>query len=248
MTKEEQARFDAAVQEEVTKVMTKIMAEQQKQSAQAMELSMKNALKGVDNANAELQKAQKAVMKELDAAKKARAKAEKEGDKMADAYFAGRQKEFKEAARTELLRQLTRQHLEADRKPRDIVQWLDVPKDFVQNIKELLGRVAALYPPKPKRLQLEGNPKLSYESQGRGGTIWFENYDTRFDMWWEFAGGDALIILAIPTEARWEADTKLPLSARKDTLTFIGEQIMADKISGNGSFIVGENVMTFYAG
>lgn len=248
MTKEEKARFDAAVQEEVTKMMTKIMAEQQKQSAQAMESSMKNALKGVDNANATLQKAQKAVIEELAAAQKARAEAEKEGEKMARAYFAGKQQEFMETARTELLRQLTRQHLEADKTPSDIAKWLDVPKDFVENINALLGRVAKYASPKPQRLQLDGNPKLRYDDQGRGGTIWFESLDTTFSTWWEFAGGDALVIVAIPTEAQWEAETKLPLAKRMDTLTFIGEQIVADKISSGGSFIIGENVLTFYAG
>jgi len=247
MTKEEKARFDAAVLEEVTKIMTTVATEQQRQSAKAMELAIKTALKGVDKANVALQKAQKAVIKELDAVQKARAKAEKEGEKMANEYFAGKQIEFKEAVRTELLRQLTRQHLEAGKKPRDIAQWLDIPKDFVDNINELLGRVAKYYPPKPERLQLEGNPTLRYEGEGRGGTIWFESLDTKFSMWWEFAGGDALVIVAIPTAAQWEAETKLPLAKRMDTLTFMGEQILADKVSSGGSFIIGENVMTFYA-
>lgn len=243
MTKEEKDRFDAAVLEAATQMMANMAAEQQKQSTRAME----SALKGVDLANAELQRMQLLVAKELDAAKQARAEAEKEGEQMARAYFEGKQQEFMEAARTELLRQLTRKHLEADRKPGDIAQWLDVPKDFVENIRALLERLAQYAPPKPKRLLLDGNPRLRYEGQGRGGTIWFENYDTRFDMWWEFAGGDALVILAIPTAAKWEAETRLPLSERMDTLTFIGEQIVADKISGAGSFVIGENVMTFYA-
>ena len=65
-------------------------------------------------------------------------------------------------------------------------------------------------------------------------------------MWWEMAGGQALVIVDIPTDAQWEARTKLPLERRIPTLTFIAEQIVEDQISGQGSFIIGENVITFY--
>lgn len=126
--------------------------------------------------------------------------------------------------------------------------WLDVPKVFVENIREVMKRNEKYRGDKPKRLRLEGNPTLRYEDSGRGGTIWFESRETRFDMWWEFAGGDALVIVDIPTEEQWEARTKLPLEQRESTLTFIGEQIVQDKIFGEGSFIIGHNVLTLYAG
>lgn len=243
MGKEEKVRFDAAVQQEVAK----IMLAQQAQFSKAMETAVKDALKGVDQANAALAKERKAVEKELDAARALRAKAEKEGDKMAQAYFEHRQKQFAEAARTELLRNLTRLHLEVGKAPRDIAIWLDVPLDFVENIRQLLKRVAQYEGKQSKRLRLEGSPQLRYVDMGRGGTIWFENRITRFDMWWEFAGGDALVIVDIPTPEQWETRTKLPLEQRESTLTFIGEQIVEDKISGEGSFIIGERVLTFYA-
>ena len=67
-------------------------------------------------------------------------------------------------------------------------------------------------------------------------------------MWWEFAGVDELFILGIPTEKKWEDATKLPPEQRNTVLTFIAEQIVADKISGDGHFIIGENVITFYGG
>ncbi len=235
------------MEEEVAKRMALIMTEQQKQLAKAMEAAIKNALKGVDKANTALKKAELAVVKEQDAVNKIHAKAEKEGEKMAAAYFEDKQEEFKEAARTELLRLLTRKHLEDGKKPRDIADWLDISKTFIENIHAVVKRVAQSRPEKPKRLQLDGSPRLRYENDGRGGTVWFENYDTRFSMWWEFAGGDALVILAVPTRARWEAETQLPLLSRTEILTFIGEQIVVDHISGSGSFIIGENVITFYA-
>ena len=243
MTNEEKKRFDAAVQQEAAK----IMAVQQQQFSSMMEMAMKDALKGVDKANAALAKERKVLEKELDAAKDLHQNAEKEGDKMAEAYFEGRQKQFAEAAQTELLRNLTRMHLEVGKTPRDIAVWLDVPLDFVENIRQLLQRLAQYNEGNPQRQRMEGNPQLRYVDMGRGGTIYFESRLARFDLWWEFAGGEALVIVDIPTPEQWEARTKLPLAQRESTLTFIGEQIVEDKISGGGSFIIGHNVLTFYA-
>jgi len=240
---DEDARIAAAVQKQVTE----IVAEQQKQFSKMMEKAMKDSLQGVDKANAALMKERKAVMKELDAAQKERAKAEREGEKMAQEYFEGRQKQFAEAAKTELLRNLVRMHLEVGKSTRDIAVWLDVPMKFVENIRQLLERIAQYAGDKPQRLRLEGNPKLRYADYGRGGTIYYESPDAHFDMWWEFAGGDALVIVDIPTPEHWEKRTKLPLDQREKVLTFIGEQVMEDKNMGIGSFIIGDNVLTFYA-
>jgi hypothetical protein len=242
-SKSEEARIAAAVQAQ----LEIIVAAQQKQFAEQFEAAMKAALKGVDQANEALAKERVAVMKELDAAQEARSKAEREGDKMAQAYFEGRQKQFAEAARTELLRNLVRMHLEVGKTPRDIAVWLDVPMDFVENIRQLLERLQQYESNQPKRLRLEGNPKLRYSDYGRGGTIYYESPDAHFDMWWEFAGGDALVIVDIPTPENWEIRTKLPLEQREKVLTFIGEQVMEDKNGGRGSFIIGDNVLTFYA-
>ncbi len=244
MTKqEEEARIAAAVQKQVAE----IVAAQQKQFSKMMEKTMKDSLKGVDKANAALRKEREVVIKELDAAQKLRAKAEREGDKMAQEFFEGKQKQFTEAAKTELLRDLVCMHIEVGKSTRDIAVWLDVPMKFVENIRQLLKRVAEYTGDKPKRVRLEGNPKLRYVDMGRGGTIYYESPDAQFDMWWEFAGGTALVILDIPTEEQWEARTKLPLDQRQKVLNFIGEQIVQDKISYTGSFIIGDNVITFYS-
>ncbi len=242
INQEEEARIAAVVQKQVAE----IVAAHQKQFSKMMEKSMKDSLKGLDKANAALMKERKAVMKELDAAKAERAKAEREGDKMAQQYFEGRQKHFMEASKTELLRNLVRMHLEVGKSTRDIAVWLDVPMKFVEEIRQLVERVAKYTGGKSQRLRLEGSPKLRFSDYGRGGTIYYESPDAQFDMWWEFAGGDALVIVDIPTPEHWEARTKLPLERREHVLTFIGEQILDAKNGGTGSFIIGDNVLTFY--
>ena len=238
--KDEKARFDAAVQAEVGK----IVAAQQAQFAQMMEQAMKASLGSMEEANAALSKEREVVMAELDAAREERAKAEREGDKMAQAYFEGRQKQFMEAAKTELLRDLARMHLEVGKPARDIALWLRVKLDFVERIREVMGRAAQYAPPKPKRLSLEGTPCLRFDDKGRGGTVSFDSVATTFDMWWEFAGGDALVIVGIPTVEAWERDTRLPLDKRDEVLQFIGEE-MARKTYG-GTFHIGESTLTIY--
>ena len=245
MTKqEEEARIAAAVQAQ----LAIIVAEQQKQFSKMMEKSIKDSLKGADKSNAALKKERDAVLKELDAAKAIHAKAEREADKLAEEYFHGRQKQFREAARTELLRDLTRAHLEAGKKPRDIAEWLDLPLKFVKNIQELLERVSKYGAhAKPLRTHLAGQPKLRYSDYGRGGTIYFESLDTQFDMWWEFAGGDALAIVAVPSETDWETITKLPIETRVATLTWIGVRLLQDKTHGKGRFEQDDRFITLYS-
>ncbi len=242
-TKDEKARFDAAVQE----AAGKMMAAQQAQFAQMMEQAMKASLGSMEGVNASLEKERDEVMKEWDAAREERAKAEREGDKMAQEYFEGRQKQFMEAAKTALLRDLARMHLEVGKAVKDIAVWLDVKLDFVENIRAVVGRAAQYAPEKSKRLSLEGNPRLRYDDKGRGGTIWFDSVQSTFDMWWEFAGGDALVIIDIPTAETWEKRTKLPLHLRGEVLQFIGEEVLQRETGMSGSFVIGENVLTIYA-
>lgn len=79
-----------------------------------------------------------------------------------------------------------------------------------------------------------GETRLRYENQGRGGTVWYESQETRFGLWWEFAGGDALAIVEIPAEREWEKRTRLPLDRRLETLEFIGEQLVKDQTARGG--------------
>ncbi len=218
----------------------------QEDFAAMMEQAYRGALEQADVITANAEKIRQQAIAALEAARETRKVAEIEGDKMADAYFEGRQKQFKEAARTELLRDLVRLHLESGKLSLDIANWLDVPLEFVDNIRKVIERVSTYNKHTSKRTYLEGNPTLRYTDQGRGGTIYFESRETKFDMWWEFAGGNALVILEIPTPEFWEARTKIPLALRDKVLDFIGEHIVRDKISDEGSYVIGENVMTFY--
>ncbi|MEZ4892650.1 MAG: hypothetical protein R2778_06495 [Saprospiraceae bacterium] len=80
---------------------------------------------------------------------------------MAQQYFEGRQKQFREAAQTELLRDLTRKHLEAGKSVMEIADWLALPLDFVEKIALLLDRVSAHRDQTKHRQLISGNPSYT---------------------------------------------------------------------------------------
>ena len=213
-----------------------------------LEKAMKDSLKGVDKARVALEKERKAVAKELEAAQKARKKAGQEGGKLAKAYFEKQRTQLIESTRTELLRDLTRIHLEAGKSVKDICHWLNVKKDFVEQIAEIINRIAKYHrsESKKKHTQLDNHPRLQYSSQGRSGLIRFENNLTSFELWWEFGGGNALALIDIPSEKNWEATTKIPLAQREETLRFIAEQVIQDQASGRGTYAWDDHTLTIY--
>lgn len=206
----------------------------------------KEALKQADLIVANAEKVRLLAEAELSEAKRIHSKAEQEAEKLIHDYFDQRQTQFMEAARTELLRNLTRTHLEAGRSVVEIKNWLNVNESFIDEIAAIIKRVANLQLKNDDPIKMEGNPKVTYENKGRGGNVYFQNDKTRFGLWWEFAGGDALVILEIPTEKQWVSRTNLSLGDRKNVIIFIAEQIIKDQMSGSGTYVTGENVITFY--
>lgn len=213
--------------------------------SKAIEQVFKDALTKADQIVADAAMIRNQAIRELDAAKELRNGAALEADGLAEQYFEKRQTQFREAARIELLRDLTRKHLENGRDPAEIAKWLEVPFSFIQQIEELLNRLKNAA---EQRSQLNGAPEIRYTNKGRGGTIHFVNGQVSFDLWWEFAGGDAVVIVDIPTKKDWEKRTGLKMDERSATICFIGDQIIKDQLSGNGNYIVGENTITFYSG
>ncbi|MCK6693632.1 MAG: hypothetical protein L6Q97_16235 [Thermoanaerobaculia bacterium] len=238
---------EARIEAEVQKRLEAIVAEQQKQFAAIMETAMKNAQKGLDKANAALAREQKKLEAELDRARELRRKAELEGEKMAGEAYEKHRLQYDEAAKIKVLRDLARRHIEAGKPNSEIADWLGVEQDFVENIRVVVERVEKFYAGRqPKRTIPAGNPRVSFQDYGRGGTVFFESSDAKFEMWWEM-GINALAIVDIPPPDRWEARTGLPLARRDEILHFIGAEIVARQTVSGGSFVVGENVLTIYA-
>lgn len=86
---------------------------------------------------------------------------------------------------------------------------------------------------------------LNYTTEGRSGNITYQSPDSTFSMWWEYAGGDALVIINIPTEQEWTSRTQLPLEWRDHILAFIAERVIRDRAGGRRYTIEG-NFITIY--
>lgn len=230
--------------------MAKEMEKMQRAFAKRMEKSMKDALKGIDKARAVLEKERTGVRKELDAVRATRKTFETAGEKIAQEYFEQRRSGLIEFTQKDQLRQLVRMHLETGKSAADISEWLQVEPGFVEQVAEIVRRVAANRSSGNNQtgIVLPDNPRLVYNTQGRGGTIRFEDQVTAFDLWWEYAKSPALVLIGgIPSEKYWEKATGIPVDRRTDTLRFIGEQLVVEQTSGRGTFTIDDETMTIYS-
>jgi hypothetical protein len=242
MSQEEKARFEAAVQAEVEKRL----ADQQQQFALMMEQTIKAGLGGVDQAQIDLQAERKKLEKSQDAAAAELKKIERNAEKLLAEYLEQSRFAAIEFAKQEQIRRLTRDHLEQGRAVEDICKWLHVEREYVEKIIEVMDRRVDFRREESmkKLMKPERNARLTYQDMGRGGTIWFENDDTRFDMWWEFGTGDTLAFIDIPNKKLWESRTKLPLEQRDSILQFIAEQVAADQASGTNRYLIDDSFIS----
>ncbi|GAB4412057.1 MAG: hypothetical protein OHK0039_17760 [Bacteroidia bacterium] len=76
------------------------------------------------------------------------------------------------------------------------------------------------------------NRKLSYHTQGRGGSVLYQDAIGQISFSFEFAASDCVAIIFVPTEAQWTAQTQRPLTDRTAILTFVAEQALRDQVPG----------------
>lgn len=240
----EQAAFQAAVQAEVAKQVAAL----QRHFAQSMESAVRANLQGLDLAKANLSKQSLALAEEIDTARQATKAAQRSGEAIAEAYFQESRAAVQESARQSLLRELTWKHLQEGRSIEDICLWLGVGRDYVQKFVERMDWKAESLrnAQKQTRIKLDSNAGLRYVSQGRSGSIIFQNDQTSFEMWWEFGGGNVLAIIDIPTESQWTGRTKLPQEHRDGVLRFIAEQVIEDQAGGRAGYEIGDGVITIF--
>ena len=89
--------------------------------------------------------------------------------------------------------------------------------------------------------------QIAYQSEGRSGSVIFAHAGTRFSMYYEFAGGNALAIIDIPTVKNWTARTGLPLHTRDPLLRFIAATVAHDQTTNHtGTYTISANAITIY--
>jgi hypothetical protein len=102
------------------------------------------------------------------------------------------------------------------------------------------------YFPEGKHDETWRDATLTYEDMGRGGTIRFVSARHRFSMWWEFAGGEAIVLVGLPNARVWEQETGISFAAREEVVRFIGDRVLRDKIGSSGRWTWSDPTLTFY--
>lgn len=74
--------------------------------------------------------------------------------------------------------------------------------------------------------------QLTYINQGPGGTVIYKDETSEIKFDFEFAGGNCVAIIFIPTPDVWEYSTKRKLEERDAIIQFVAEQSLRDQVSG----------------
>lgn len=131
-----------------------------------------------------------------------------------------------------IVTELTRRLLPASGSSSEVAELLEVPDGFVIGIAKELGMTAWESDSSGQQSLHENYVWVTYENQGRGGTIVFHLGKTVCRFWFEMAGAGALVLIEAPKEAHWEAQTGLPLAQRQRVLDYIGQQFVKDQAPG----------------
>ncbi len=86
---------------------------------------------------------------------------------------------------------------------------------------------------------------IKYEGNFRSGTIIYIDDEIRIEFYHEMGGGNCMFYIDIPTEEKWEAQTKTPLSSRKEILEFVATTVQRQQAS-NCNYEIKSNGIGFY--
>lgn len=170
--------------------------------------------------------------------------AKNEAQKMAIQWLNSQEENISEKARKELLKSLVIYHLKKGKSVDKIIDWLQIDEDFILGIK--IDLLEPTYAGNTTKIELLETSVLRYENLGRGGTIYFDNGEHQFSMWWEFGGRDVVAIVEIPTVEKWKERTGMHVGEMPEMINFIGSQIIKDQFLGVGYYKITDNALLFY--
>lgn len=84
-------------------------------------------------------------------------------------------------------------------------------------------------------ISLKNEGEVSFSQEGIGGYVHFKSKEGRFNMYWEFGGGNVVASISVPNPEQWVAQTGIPLERRAAVLDYIG-RVTVQKQTRNGSF------------
>jgi len=115
----------------------------------------------------------------------------------------------------------------------------------------LMNRILnAILMPAPRPLPVRPPPEfpeaqVACQSDGPCGYVVFAHRGTRFSLYYELAGGDALAVIDVPTVETWKKHTGLPVDARESLLRFIGATVAYDQTANHqGRYVLTDAAIT----
>jgi hypothetical protein len=195
----------------------------------------------VDTVRAQLEPERAQLAAEREAARDARRQHEAPGEEIVEAYLGERRAALVAFARRELRRELALRMAGLGANADAIAHWLDLSADEVAASMRVTERREEWVRAHPHQAT------VATSGAGRGGQLHYADTRTRFSMWWEFAGGDALALVGIPTPAQWEAQTRLPVSERSSVLQVLAAELVALHAGGGGHAVFDDQVLVLYS-
>jgi len=204
--------------------------------ANVFQKSMEEAMAHLDKLNEEVLKAKEKAIDQEIAAKEELHRIQLNAEKLSEEFIAAHQKEYDRRIRNDTLMDVTEKLLGAGLPSQEVKRWLEVSDEVIAHAHfylkfEMLGDKMA---------------KVYFDNQGRAGDVYF-NWDgliVKFPF--EFAGGNALATIDIPTADNWLKETGIPVEQRMMVLEFVAKRIIRSQ-APNHKYEIRDDIIRIYS-
>jgi hypothetical protein len=91
------------------------------------------------------------------------------------------------------------------------------------------------------------NRSLHYLSEGKGGSVIYKDDLSELKFYYEFGGGDCVVIIFIPNDENWKAETNRNIEDKNAIIEFIARQAIHDQVRG-GTYKIEDDYINLYKG
>lgn len=200
------------------------------QAGDVFRQSMEESLAHLDALQANLMVEHNKAIDLQNAAKDERNRILNEADKISEERIEERRKIYFEQIRKEIYAETVTKLIAAEIPSDRLRRILKIPAQVIADIWFHMGF---------EKIDDQHIGHVAYEQDGRSGYVVFLRNDLTARFYFEFAGGDMLAVISIPTEDQWEQQTGIPLADRKTVLEFVAGRVVRDQ-APKGKYFIGE--------
>jgi len=186
------------------------------QDANVFQKSIEEALANLDKLKEEVLKAKEQAIDQEIAAKEELHRIQLNAEKLSQEYIYAHQKEYDQRVRNDTMMEVTEKLLNAGLPSPEVKRWLDVSDEVIAHAHTYL------------KFKLLGDKmaKVYFDNQGRAGDVYFNWDGAVIKFPFEFAGGNALATIDIPTTEYWVKKTGFPVEQRMMVLEFVAKEVI----------------------